>query len=185
MDGFKRVRMALDKLKRLGGPPKRKHPANPPMLRACLRLAEKWTPLNRIILRALLCTGFSFMLRSSEFLSRGGAGWDLGKVLRPRDIELRCDGRRLEEGEYQLANEVSIFLRQSKSDQYNEGCVLTHHAASNNNIDLCVVRALRDLAMAAPQRWREERDLPLSRWEDGTPVTRTQIRGLLAQAGVE
>ena len=39
--------------------------------------------------------------------------------------------------------------------------------------------------MAAPQRWQDDRDLPLSRWEDGTPVTRTQIRGLLAQAGVE
>ena len=36
--------------------------------------------------------------------------------------------------------------RTSKSDQFNEGCLLTHHLAGDDQLDLCVVRAARDLA---------------------------------------
>ena len=122
------------------------------------------------------------MLRSSEFLSRGGAGWDWAKVLRPQDVELRCDGRRLEIQEFALANEMSIFLRSSKTDQFNEGTVLTHHLAGSDNLDLCVVRAFRDLGMQYPEVFRDEASMPLSRWESGAPVTRDQVRRLLAEA---
>ena len=109
----------------------------------------------------------------------------MAKVLRPCDIELREGGRKLMRGEYHRATAVSIRLRSSKSDQYNEGCVLTHHLAGESDLDLCVVRALRDLAITCPTRWEEEAHLPLSRWIDGKPVTREEIRRLLAAAAVE
>ena len=150
-----------------------------------MRAASHWTIKNRLILRTVLCLGFSFMLRSSEFRSRGGAGWDFGKVLRPCDIELREEGRKLGPGEWHRATEVSIYLRSSKSDQYNEGCLLTHHLASEQDMDLCVVRAVRDLAMSYPSLWEEEAHLPLSRWENGKPVTRDEIRRMLSNAAVE
>ena len=84
LDTFKRVKMALDHLRRLSGPPKRKHPAGPPVLRRCMQLAARWSARDRLTLRLLLTIGFSFMLRSSEFLFRGGAGWDLKRWWVPR-----------------------------------------------------------------------------------------------------
>ena len=52
-------------------------------------------------------------------------------------------------------------------------------------MDLCVVTAVRDLAMSHPSLSEEEAHLPLSRWENGKPVTRDEIRRLLSNAAVE
>ena len=149
-----------------------------------MKIAANWTTANRLILRGVLTCGFSFLLRSSEFLSRGGAGWDNGKVLRGKDFALKCDGRALGRGEYHLANELAVFLRSSKADQYNEGAQLVHHIAGPDCLDLCCVRAVRDIALCMPERFEEEAALPLFRWEGGEAVTRNEIRKLLGDAAV-
>ena len=85
------------------------------------------------------------------------------------------------------ANELVVCLRESKADQFNEGCVLTHHLAADSEADLCVVRALRDLFAVFPERapGGAEEDMPLFRWEDGSDFSRCQMRKLLADAGEE
>jgi hypothetical protein len=185
LDNFKRVSMAITTLRKAGGGTKRKHPAGPPILRRCLKLAEQWSPRNRMILRAALAGGFHFMWRCSEYLSRGGAGWDATKVLLGRDLSFKADGMKLEPEDVARATEVTAFVKGSKTDQFNEGCLLTHHIAGSDVMDLCVVRALRDVAMLFPERLTTEAHLPFFRWEDGSPITRTEVKGLLSTAALQ
>ena len=76
---------------------------------------------------------------------------------------------------------MSIFLRESKTDQYNDGALLTHHLADEASMSLCVVRALRDMALVFPERFTTEKHRPLFRWESGKAVTRDEVRRFLAQ----
>jgi len=135
-------------------------------------------------LRGVLCTGFAFMLRSSEFLSRGSAGWDWGKILRGCDLSFKENGIPLQPHEVSRATEVTVFLRQAKADQYNEGQVLTHHLADQSVLDLCVVRALRDMALLFPERLTTEAHLPFFRWSGGDAVTRDEVRKPMATAAL-
>ena len=84
---------------------------------------------------------------------------------------------------YYRATEMTVFLRASTSDQFNRGELLTHHLADDENADLDPVRAVRDLFAIFPERAEKEKELPLMRWEDGSPVTRDQIRRVLGEAG--
>ena len=79
---------------------------------------------------------------------------------------------------------MSLFLRSSKADQYNNGCLLNHHRADEANADLCPVRSLWALFRLFPERAQEERYLPLFRWADGSAATRDQIRRRLQRAGL-
>ena len=123
------------------------------------------------------------MLRCSEYLSRGGAGWDAGKVLRGKDLMFKAGGRLLRPEEVAISDQLTIFLRETKTDQYNEGQLLTHHR-SDGNLPMCVVRAFRDVAMLFPERLTTEAELPFFRWEDNSPVTRDQVRKLLGTAAI-
>ena len=185
VDQFPRVRRALRALKRKGGGPVRKFPAGPPVIRQARYRARAWFWKNRLFLRATLCTGYAFLLRSSEYLSRGKGGWDEKKVVRGRHIVFRRDGRPLEPSELALTNEVALMIPGSKTDQEGQGVVLVHHLADEEHADLCIVRALRDACLAHPERLREEKDLPFFRWSGGAPITRDQIRRYLGDAGEE
>ena len=79
---------------------------------------------------------------------------------------------------------MSPFLRSSKADQYNDGCLLNHHRADVAFADLCPVRNLWSLFECFPERAHEERDLPTFRWADGSAATRDQIHRLLQRAGL-
>ena len=63
------------------------------------------------MLRAALCLGFNFLLRCSEYLSRGPGGWDLEKVPRGVDCSLKQNGRNLAPEEIYKASELQIFPR--------------------------------------------------------------------------
>ena len=52
-------------------------------------------------------------------------------------------------------------------------------------MDLCVVRAFRDVVMLLPERLTTEAHLPFFRWEDGSPVTRTEVEDLLGTAALQ
>ena len=135
-------------------------------------------------MRAALSTGFSFMLRCSEYLSRGAAGFHTTKVLRGVDVQLRRDGVTLAPEDYASANEVSVYLRESKADQFNRGALIVHHAVEDpEHFDLCPVRAVRNLFALFHERAREESHMPLFRWESGEAVTRYEVRGILGRAG--
>ena len=83
------------------------------------------------------------------------------------------------------ATEVCVLVRASKTDQYNEGQLLTHHIAGVEVMDLCVVRAFRDVALLCPERLATEKLLPFFRWENGDAVTRDQVRRLLGTAALQ
>ena len=146
-------------------------------------LAAGWSWRDRLVVRAVLCTGFHFLLRCGEYMSRGGEGWDARKILRGCDVVFRCQGKVLKGPEIAAADQVSLFLRESKADQFNQGAVLTHFAAAPDLADLCPVRALRDLHLTFPERWEAEALEPLFRWEDSSPVARPMVRDLLGEAG--
>ena len=99
------------------------------------------------------------------------------RVLTGRDVTPRKDGATC--ASFGDADEVVIYIKGSKTDQYNFGCCRNHYATGN---DLCPVRALAELQRLAPQRWTSEAEEPLFRGEHGEPILRQDIKNLLDEA---
>ena len=62
------------------------------------------------------------------------------------------------------ADDVVIYIKGSKTDQYSFGCRRNRYQTGN---DFCPAKALAELERLAPQRWTSESDLPLFRDEEG------------------
>ena len=93
------------------------------------------------------------------------------------DVTPRKDGAAC--ATFRDADEVVIFIKGSKTDQYNFGCCRNHYSTNN---DLCPVRALAELERLAPHRWTAEGNLPLFRNGEGEPIGRAEITTLLNEA---
>lgn len=69
--------------------------------------------------------GFFFMLRTSELLAGQGRGWADQDVLTGYDVELRRDNAEAAPAD---AEEIVVYIKRSKADQYNVGNTRNHFA---------------------------------------------------------
>jgi len=123
---------------------------------------------------AAVNVGFFYLLRASEFLV-GPQPWSWEGVLHGRDIIGRKDG--LPVVGCMGATEVVIYIKKSKTDQYNVGSTRCQFRTGGI---LCPVRAMQELELHFPQRVKgSELDTPIFRYKDGTPVKREHIQRYL------
>ena len=139
-----RLWLALGGIKRMGVKQNRKYPVTVEMLRWLKRRLDTGT-LDGVATWAAIVTAFFFMLRASEYLADPGRPWRDSRVLFGRDVTPRKGGEAAKT--FMGADEVIIFIKGSKTDQYNFGCCRNHYTTGN---DLCPVRALEALERMAP-----------------------------------
>ena len=87
-----------------------------------------------------------------------GAPWQLDRVLRGMDVQPRLNGHPAPR--FSEADETVIFLRGSKTDQYNAGTI-RNQFTTKDEVDH--VKALAKIERLFPQRWGTEAELPLFR----------------------
>lgn len=134
-----RVRALVKGLKRVQGVMLPKRPVTPEMLLHIKNNLDTSSPLHLYIWAALV-TGFSGMLRASEYLGESNETYDIHKVLLVKNVKFVLLGKYT--SDYIKADEVELFIRGSKTDQYGEGVFRSFKA---NNSELCLVKALKDL----------------------------------------
>ena len=93
----------------------------------------------------------------------------------------RHNGQRV--ATFAEADEVVCTIRGSKTDQLNRGEVRNHFRTSNP--EFCVVEACAEVERHNPRAFKEEGELPICRWPDGSPVLRSDIAAVLVQAAKE
>ena len=174
---------ALNGYKRWQPETKRKYPVLPAMLlwiRRHLNSSESIDKADRVIIWAAIMVGFFFLLRASEFLVTMGRTWGTSRTLKGTDVEARKNNNQVTN--FHQAEEIVIYLKGSKTDQYNQGTVRNQFRSGN---ELCVVAALADYQSMKPERFAgAEADLPLFRLECGKPLQRTDIQSLIQLAAV-
>ena len=122
-----RIWAALNGYKRWQPETKRKYPVLPAMLlwiKKHLSTSETLSRVDQAILWAAIMVGFFFLLRASEFLVTMGRSWGTSRTLKGNDIEARRDN--LQVMNFHQAEEIVIYLKGSKTDQYNQGLSLIH-----------------------------------------------------------
>ena len=76
-----------------------------------------------------------------------------------------------------------LQIRQSKTDQYNQGTTRNHFRSGDP--DLCVVEALAEYEEQDPMKFRGlGATQPLFTWEDGDPLQRSDLAGFIKLAVV-
>ena len=178
-----RIWAALNGYKRWQPETERKYPVLPAMLlwiKRHLGSSETLSKVDKIIIWAAIMVGFFFLLRASEFLVTMGRSWGASRTLKGNDIEARRDNNQVMN--FHQAEEIVIYLKGSKTDQYNQGTVRNQFRSGN---ELCVVEALANYQAIRPERFAgAEADQPLFRLENGKPLQRTDIQCLIQLAAV-
>ena len=178
-----RLWAALTGFKRWQPETRRKYPVLPCMMRWIKQhLAESASFSNgdKIALWAAMATAFFFLLRASEYLVQANRSWSTRRVLKGCEVEGRTNNQTCR---IQNAQEVVIYLTGSKTDQYNQGTIRNHYRSGD--LCLCPVRAFGEMERHYPERFRgAEAEEPLFRFEDGTPITRDDIHGMVQLAAV-
>ncbi|CAK9068985.1 unnamed protein product, partial [Durusdinium trenchii] len=178
-----RIWAALNGYKRWQPETKRKYPVLPAMLlwiKKHLSTSETLSRVDQAILWAAIMVGFFFLLRASEFLVTMGRSCGTSRTLKGNDIEARRDN--LQVMNFHQAEEIVIYLKGSQTDQYNQGTVRNQFRSGD---ELCVVTALANYQAMKPERFAgAEADQPLFRLENGKPLQRTDIQGLIQLAAV-
>ena len=120
-----RLALALGGLRRMGAKQNRKYPVTAEMMR-WLRRKLDTGKVGDAARWAALATAFFFMLRASEYLAdtSGGRAWAADRVLFGRDVTPRREGAVCPT--FATADEVVIYIKGSKTDQYNFGCCRNH-----------------------------------------------------------
>ena len=79
------------------------------------------------------------------------------------------------------AEEVVVYIKGSKTDQYNVGAVRNHYRSGDT---LCPLVALQEMRRHFPQRFLggKEAHLPLFRWADGSYIVRDELQSYLQVA---
>ena len=179
-----RIWAALSGYKRWQPATKRKYPVLPSMLlwmHQHLATSESYSRADRLIIWAALMVGFFFLLRASEYLVTLGRSWGSTRTLRGCDVEGRSENKQVNNLHH--AEEIVIYLKGSKTDQLNQGTVRNEFKSGHRT--LCVVTALAEYQNLRPERFRGgEEQLPLFRLEDGRPLQRGDIQGLIQLAAV-
>ena len=178
-----RVWAALAGIAKDRDPVKRKFPATPRMLLWVKRHLHNEAGLgaaDAAALWAAFAIGFFFMLRASEYLVQPDKHWSRERVIHGSDIVPRfegCDSRSFSE-----AHEVVLYIKGSKTDQYNVGCTRNQF---ESNEELCPVQAMRDFERHFPERLRgTERESPIFRYQGGGWIRREHIQHYLELAAV-
>ena len=176
----RQVHMAVAGVKRRYKQPSRRRPVTVRMLR--------WTrahldPTTRRDDAALLCAvtlGFFFLLRASKYLRNDGELYDPRRGLRGRDITLWKEGRPT--AAHETADEIRLYIRRSKMDQYNQGELKNHYRVTGE--ELCVVQAYEAYIRHAPEKraGASHEDEHLLTWSNGKPLQREEVHAVLAQA---
>ncbi|CAK9010326.1 unnamed protein product [Durusdinium trenchii] len=178
-----RIWAALNGYKRWQPETKRKYPVLPGMLtwiRRHLSTSETLSKCDQVILWAAIMVGFFFLLRASEFLVTIGRSWGSTRTLKGSDIKARKDNKQV--ANFYQAEEIVIYLKGSKTDQYNQGTVRNQFRSGD---ELCVAAALADYQNMRPERFAgAEENQPLFRFEDGKPLQRGDIQNLIQLAAV-
>ena len=177
--GRPRMWMAIKGARRIQGSRPRKLPVTATMMKWIGAQLDPEANPNDAVLWGAVCTGWFFLARAGEYLHSNG--WDEKKVARGCDFRVQRSG--VPTNSWKEADEVLLCFRSSKSDQEGQGATRSHYRSGE---ELCVVRALAHIAHHFPQRLGQGADghRPLFRWEDGAPVTREQVQGVLEKAGV-
>ena len=126
-----------------------------------------------------LCLAFFFLLRASEYLDTGYHSPLRG--LRGRDLRLTREGKPCSHRDFEDADELTVFIRGSKTDVYNRGEYRNHY---KTGLLLCPVKAAVQLFKAFPLRFAggpEEEEL-LFRDAEGKPLPRTLVSTLIRKA---
>ena len=178
-----RLWAALTGFKRWQPDVRRKYPVLPCMMRWMKQHIDEVASFSRgdkIALWAAVVTAFFFLLRASEYLIQANRSWSTRRVLKGCEVEGRTNNQTCR---IQNAQEVVIYLAGSKTDQYNQGTIRNHFRSGD--FCLCPVRALGEMERYYPERFRgAEAEEPLFRFEDGTPITRDDIHGVVQLAAV-
>ena len=178
-----RLWAALTGFKRWQPDVRRKYPVLPCMMRWMKHHIEEvasFSKGDRVALWAALVTGFFFLLRASEYLVQANRSWSTRRVLKGCEVEGRTQNQTCR---IQNAQEVVIYLAGSRTDQYNQGTIRNHYRSGDPI--LCPVRALGEMERHYPERFRgAEAEEPLFRFEDGVPIGRDDIQGLVQLAAV-
>ena len=101
--------------------------------------------------------------------------------LRGRDLRLTREGKPCSHRDFEDADELTVFIRGSKTDVYNRGEYRNHY---KTGLLLCPVRAAVQLFKAFPLRFAggpEEEEL-LFRDAEGRPLPRTVVSTLIRKA---
>ena len=171
-----RIWLALGGIKRLSGGVERKFPVTIGMMRWMYARYDTEEP-DDAVLWAAIVVGWFFLLRAGEFLAVDGAPWQLDRVLRGMDVQPRLNGHPAPR--FSEADETVIFLRGSKTDQYNAGTI-RNQFTTKDEVDH--VKALAKIERLFPQRWGTEAELPLFRWKSGQVVRRSRVQTALRLA---
>ena len=178
-----RLWAALTGFKRWQPETKRKYPVLPCMMRWIkqhLDESDSFSKGDKVALWTAMTTAFFFLLRASEYLVQANRSWSTRRVLKGCEVEGRTNNQTCR---IQNAQEVVIYLTGSKTDQYNQGTIRNHYRSGD--LCLCPVRALGEMERYYPERFRgAEAEEPLFRFEDGTPITRDDIHGMVQLAAV-
>jgi integrase len=172
-----RVWLALGGVKRALGERKRQWPATLPMMEW---MEENFTMGNdKFVVYAAAALAWFFLLRGGEYAEVEGQPWQLSRVLTGMDVIPRREGARV--GTFKLADEVVVYLKGSKTDQYNAGQIRNHYRSGER---FCPVGVMESLERRHPERWKDEAHLPLFRFGNGTTVKRKDISKIIKQAAV-
>ena len=132
---------------------------------------------NDAVLWAIMTVGWFFLLRAGKFLAVDGAPWQLDRALRGVDVQPRRGGHPA--ASFAEADETVIFLRGSKTDQYNAGTI-RNQFTSGDQVDH--VKALAEVQRHFPERWTTEAEQPLFRWKSGQVIRRSRVQTALRMA---
>ncbi|CAE7524776.1 unnamed protein product, partial [Symbiodinium necroappetens] len=126
-----------------------------------------------------LCLAFFFLLRASEYLDTGYHSPLRG--LRGRDLRLSRGGKPCSLRDFEEADELTVFIRGSKTDVYNRGEYRNHY---KTGLLLCPVTATTQLFKSFPLRFAggPEEDELLFRDLEGKPLPRALVSILIRKA---
>ena len=164
-------------------PIKRKFPATPRMLiwvKRHLHTEAGLCPADAAALWAAYAIAFFFLLRASEYLVQPDKHWSLERVLHGSDAVPRAGG--CDATSFREAQEVVVYIKGSKTDQYNVGCTRNQFETHE---ELCPVMAMREFERHFPERVRgSERERPLFRYQNGGWIRREHVQHYLELAAV-
>ena len=171
-----RVAFVVAGLKKRYGTKERRRPVTPEMLRWLYTHLRGGTldQAEAALQWGALCLAFFFLLLDTGYHSplRG---------LRGKDLRLTRGGKPCSLRDFEEADELTVFIRGSKTDVYNRGEYRNHY---KTGLLLCPVKAAAQLFRAFPLRFAggpEEEEL-LFRDTEGKPLPRTLVSTLIRKA---
>lgn len=113
-----------------------------------------------------------------EYTTQDKTGWRWDRVLTGQDVTPRCKGKEVQR--FQDTDEVVVYIKGSKTNQYNAGCVRNHYRSGGT---VCPVAVMDKLQRLFPERWMQEAHMPLFRLRSGRMLPCATLTKLAKEAG--